>query len=59
MMSALKKAGVSAELHVFPEGEHGLSLADRNVERTDGSGVNEQCAQWVRLADVWLTKLLK
>lgn len=57
MAAALKRAGVPAELHVFPEGEHGLSLADRNVERADGTGVQEACSQWVALADVWIRRL--
>lgn len=58
MVSALKRAGVPAELHVFPRGEHGLSLADKKVERADGSGVNEQCAQWMGLALRWLKTIL-
>ena len=57
MAAALKRAGVPAELHVFPEGEHGLSLADRNVERADGTGVQEACSQWISLADVWIRRL--
>ncbi len=54
MVSALKRAHVPAELHVFPKGEHGLSLAGRTVERADGSGLNEHCEQWMGLACAWL-----
>ncbi len=57
MMSALKKAGVSAELHVFPEGEHGLSLATELVRRADGTGVQTECQKWIELADIWLRRL--
>lgn len=57
MAAALKKAGVSAELHVFPKGEHGLSLASPNVERADGSGLQKQCEAWIDLADTWLESL--
>lgn len=57
MAMALKRAGVPAEVHIFPEGEHGLSLANRLVEREDGSGVQPQCAAWAGLADAWLEKL--
>lgn len=57
MAAALKAAGVPAELHVFPEGEHGLSLASDLVERPDGSGVQKQCRTWIYLADAWLLRL--
>lgn len=57
MASALRRAGVPAELHIFPEGEHGLSLANPIVERADGSGVQAECAQWAGLADAWLERL--
>jgi len=57
MAMALNKAEVPAEVHIFQEGEHGLSLASPLVEREDGSGKQEQCAQWINLADEWLKKL--
>lgn len=57
MLKALKEAGVAAELHVFPEGEHGLSLASEVVRRADGTGVQEACISWIGLADLWLKKL--
>ena len=59
MAMALKKAGVPVELHVFPKGEHGLSLASHLVERVDGSGVQEECRQWIGLADAWIDRLCK
>lgn len=57
MTMALQRVGVPVELHIFPEGEHGLSLANPLVERVDGSGVQKECAQWVGLAEVWMNKL--
>ena len=54
---ALKKAGVPVELHIFPEGPHGLSLASPLVERLDGSGVEEGCQCWIKLADAWMKRL--
>lgn len=57
MAMALRKANVSIELHIFPEGEHGLSLANSLVEREDGSGVQKECARWIDLADAWMDKL--
>lgn len=58
MTAALKQAGVPAELHVFPDGEHGLSLASEPVRRADGRGVQAACSKWIELADTWLLTLL-
>ena len=58
-VTALRKAGISAELHIFPKGEHGLSLASPVVERADGRGVQAECAQWLELADRWLERLFE
>lgn len=57
LTAALRKAGIPAELHISPEGEHGLSLASPIVERANGAGVQAQCAQWSSLADAWLLRL--
>lgn len=46
---ACKKHDVPFELHVFAEGQHGLSLADEEVFT-----VNEPVQIWVKLALVWL-----
>ena len=59
MASALKKAGVSVELHIFPEGEHGLSLASTLVERADGTGIQKACQAWISLADTWIEQLIR
>ena len=59
MTMALRKAGIPAELHIFPRGEHGLSLASPIVERANGAGVQEECAQWIHLADAWLERLFR
>ena len=56
---ALKEAGVSVELHIFPEGEHGLSLASGLVERADGTGIQDECAHWIELADAWIKNICK
>ena len=56
MAMALQKAKVPVELHIFPEGEHGLSRADSLVERIDGSGIQKECSQWLDLADSWVRR---
>lgn len=50
----LKKAGVSTELHVYPEGEHGLSLADSTTAKEDGSKVCKCVQSWIDLLEIWL-----
>lgn len=59
MASALHEKNIPVELHIFPEGEHGLSLASPIVERENGSGVQAECARWVTLADAWLERLFQ
>ena len=56
---ALWTAGIPVELHVYPEGVHGLSLANELVECLDGRGVQEECTSWISLVDTWLDRLMK
>jgi acetyl esterase/lipase len=42
---ALKKAGVPAELHVFPHGRHGVGLAPQDPVLSQWPGL---CASWLR-----------
>ncbi len=59
MAGALRAAGVAFELHVFPEGEHGLSLASLIVEREDNSGAEPSCEGWMDLAVAWIRRQCK
>ena len=49
----MKRKNVNFELHIYPTGGHGLSLAD---EETAGNGfqVVEQCQSWIPLVKMWL-----
>lgn len=51
---SLSESGVPFELHVFPHGPHGLSLA--NEETSGGSKAleNKRIAKWVHLAAEWI-----
>ena len=51
---ALHKNGIPAELHIFPEGGHGLSLANEETMNNDGSGVQEACQSWISLVRKWM-----
>lgn len=53
---ALKKAGVSCELHIFPEGPHGLSIANSDTAG-DGNMIVERVQDWVELSVKWLNDL--
>jgi len=56
--SALRDHGVPAELHVFPSGPHGLSLATPDVADPDkGRHADRRAASWFPLAAAWLELL--
>ena len=57
LVSALRKAGVSAEFHMFPRGSHGLSLANHLTETPDGGAVQKECAVWIDLVHTWVENL--
>lgn len=50
---ALKAEGVSLELHIYPRGGHGLSLANEETAAIGGYGVQEDCQSWMPLALAW------
>ena len=53
---ALKKAGVSCEMHIFPEGRHGLSLANSTTAAVEEQIV-KRAQDWVPLSVNWLNDL--
>lgn len=53
-VKALHEHHISAELHVFPQGGHGLSLANENTATSYWSEVVTGCQSWIRLAQIWL-----
>lgn len=57
LISALRKAGIPTEFHMYPIGPHGLALATNLTETNDGRNVQEECASWIGLAEVWLKDL--
>ncbi|WP_125767675.1 alpha/beta hydrolase [Lapidilactobacillus wuchangensis] len=56
---ALRKANVSCELHVFPEGDHGLSLANAETQHVSGTGVLPQVAVWPDLFTTWMHHVIE
>ncbi|HWQ57439.1 MAG TPA: alpha/beta hydrolase [Clostridia bacterium] len=52
---ALLRAGVRSELHIFPNGAHGLSLATREVnDPLEGRAPDPRAAAWFGLCLAWL-----
>lgn len=54
LVKELRKAGVSTELHIYPVGEHGISLGDESTANPDGSKVCESVQSWISLLEIWL-----
>lgn len=54
LVSALRRAGVSTEFHMYPAGGHGLSLANRLTCGRGWSAVQKECATWISLAHAWI-----
>lgn len=53
-VSALRRAGVSTEFHMFPKGGHGLGLANRLTQTRDGRAIQDECTSWISLVHTWL-----
>lgn len=49
LVSALRRAGVPFEYHLFTHGAHGLSVCTQEVETP-----SPECRPWVALAQTWL-----
>lgn len=54
--SALLENGVPYELHIFPEGAHGLSLGNEITSAADG-GIVPAVQPWMDLSITWLNQL--
>ncbi len=50
---AYVEAGVSCEFHMFPDGPHGISVANEVVSRVHSDLENKTVAQWVPLCANW------
>ena len=56
-MEALRKAKVPAELHIFPEGHHGLSLANRETASSLEEKEYTAVQPWMKLSCTWIQGL--
>lgn len=54
----LRRSKVPFELHIFPRGPHGLSLANRETQiRENGFGIQKHCQSWIELAGEWIKEM--
>ncbi len=55
MATALADAGIPFEVHIFEEGQHGLSLASQATAKSL-TELNPIASDWIKSADTWLQK---
>ena len=51
---ALHELQIPVEMHIYPVGGHGLSLANEETSDREGSSVQKECQSWIRLAIDWV-----
>ena len=56
--SALKKANIPFELHIYPDGPHGLSLGTRETISPIADRFNPHVSSWIDLCDKWIAKFI-
>lgn len=58
LAAAMRRYGVNFELHVYPKGGHGSSLANTETSGRERPELNIPCCQsWIRLARTWIKGL--
>lgn len=56
--SAMKKVNIPFELHIYPDGIHGLSLGTRETQSTKCDMINLHINSWIDLCERWLAKFI-
>lgn len=57
LAEALVRSGVGVELHIYPEGCHGLALATEDTSSGKENMIEPRCQSWIRLAGEWLSEI--
>ena len=55
---AMKKANIPFELHIYPDGPHGLSLGTRETISSSVDRFNTHVSSWIDLCDKWIKKFI-
>ncbi len=56
--SAMKKANIPFELHIYPDGPHGLSLGTRETKSVSDDRINPHIGSWVGLCERWIKRFI-
>ena len=57
--AALQEKGVPIEMHIYPEGHHGLSLCDETVNKPeDITPAARYCSNWIMHCMKWIKEIL-
>lgn len=54
--TALREHSISTELHIFPEGGHGLALANELTAGIEEKEIEPSATPWIDLATTWMKK---
>lgn len=54
---SMRKHGVELELHIYPQGKHGLALANEETGGKQKDRIEPGCESWIDLAGTWLKRL--
>ena len=55
---ALRKANIPFEMHIYPDGPHGLSLGTRETTSPVAERENEHVVTWIDLCKRWLVRFI-
>lgn len=59
LVSALRRAGIPTEFHMYPKGAHGLALANYLTATSDGRAIQPECTSWIQLAHTWMEHIFE
>lgn len=54
LAEAMRKKNIKFELHIFPDGAHGLSLANKITEGENNNTIQVECQEWIDMAIRWI-----
>lgn len=55
--NALHEHHIPVEMHIYPIGGHGISLATEETRYRDGGGIFLQCQNWIEMAIRWAKEI--